>query len=57
MVPFAIMGVEDGTGSLFRAVHLDMTMVHLRGGTQSTLGLNDTTKLEAAVPDLAQSGH
>lgn len=57
MVPFAIMGVEDGTGSLFRAVHLDMTMVHLREGTQSTLGLNDTTKLEAAVPDLAQSGH
>lgn len=55
VVPFALMGV-DRMGSLFGPVHFGMTSGHLRGETRSALGLNDTTKVEAAAQGLAQSG-
>ena len=35
--------------TLFRSVHFDVTIGHLRGDAQSALGLNDTTKVEAAA--------
>lgn len=35
----------------------DVTIGHLRGDAQSYLGLNDTTKVEAAAEGLTLSGH
>lgn len=43
--------------TLFRSVHFDVTSGHLRGDAQSALGLNDTTKVEAAAEGLTLGGH